>query len=151
MSAQSKGSYEIFIYGGKVTGGTFDDIYILTIPGFRWFRVPDHYSPPRVHHACTTVGVSLGESDDDDRSTRRRQMLTSGGVSHEGEGRWGEDDPWQYALGIFDLTELVWKDEYDAKAEDYETPDMIRDWYDSEYVLTICLVFDDCIAALGRP
>lgn len=44
-----------------------------------------------------------------------------------------DDDPWPYSLGIFDLTDLEWKDEYNAEAEDYQTPEVIRDWYRNGY------------------
>jgi hypothetical protein len=80
-------------------------------------------APPRVYHACTAVGSADGDVN------RRRQVLSTGGVPSSNSSAWAEDDPWPYSLGIFDMTDLEWKDEYDADAGDYETPEIIRNWY----------------------
>lgn len=39
-------------------------------------------------------------------------------------------DIFPQGLGIFDLTRLAWKDEYDAAAADYDSPDIVKSWYD---------------------
>ena len=36
-------------------------------------------------------------------------------------------DPWPQGLGILDLTELRWKESYDANAATYETPKIVKD------------------------
>lgn len=36
-------------------------------------------------------------------------------------------DPWPQGLGIFDLTEMQWRDDYDANADLYESPRMVKD------------------------
>ena len=38
-------------------------------------------------------------------------------------------DPFAQGLGIFDMTALQWKSEYDANAEEYKTAAIIKDWY----------------------
>lgn len=58
-------------------------------------------------------------------------MLSTGGISHNFE--FDDGDPWPHAIGVFDLTDLVWKDRYDAEAEDYEPPQMVKDWYNDGY------------------
>lgn len=80
-------------------------------------------APRRVYHACTSVGPADGDLN------RRRQVLSTGGVPSSNSSAWAEDDPWPYGLGIFDMTDLEWKDGYDADAGDYETPEIIRNWY----------------------
>lgn len=36
-------------------------------------------------------------------------------------------DPWGQGLGIFDLTTLEWRSSYDASAEAYQSPNMIKE------------------------
>jgi len=38
-------------------------------------------------------------------------------------------DPWPQGIGIFDLTDMNWKDHYDPSAEPYRSPDAVKDWY----------------------
>jgi hypothetical protein len=125
----SENTTEIFVYGGQGDEETYSDMHILTIPGFRWFKVDDFDSSPRVHHSCVPIGPVI-EDEEDNGSRRRRQMLTTGGLLNDTKQAWGEDDLWPYTLGLFDMTDLKWKAEYDPEAETYETPKMIRDWYD---------------------
>lgn len=110
------GTYEIFMYGGLSSYGTRDDMYILSLPGFRWFSV-DVDSPTRMYHACATVG--------------KRQMLSTGGLTREWD--WESQDPWVHAMRIFDMTTLKWKDSFDAHADDYQSPQMVKDWYNDGY------------------
>lgn len=124
----SDGRTEIFVYGGQGDESTFSDMHVLTIPGFRWFGVEDFDSPPRVHQACVPVGPKA-DGEENDGSTKRRQMLISGGLTNDTKSAWSEYDAWPYALGLFDMTDLEWKAEYDPEAGEYETPKMIRDWY----------------------
>lgn len=38
-------------------------------------------------------------------------------------------DPWEKAIGVFDLTAMEWKDDYDPDAPAYVTPDAVKDYY----------------------
>lgn len=67
----------------------------------------------RRYQTCTVVG--------------RRQMLSVGGA--DGKTGWTSQDPWPRGLGLFDMTDWVWKSDYDADAADYETHKTIQDWY----------------------
>lgn len=59
-------------------------------------------------------------------------MLSIGGTN--GALGWpdslSDPDPWDLGLGIFDMTELRWTDSYEPKAATYESPDMVKRWYD---------------------
>ncbi|KAH7133928.1 hypothetical protein EDB81DRAFT_805314 [Dactylonectria macrodidyma] len=108
------GTHEIFVFGGTTTESrVLSDVWILTIPGFHWFKL-DAQTVPRVDHECALVG--------------KRQMLVVGGRKD-----WGEDrqtpDPWTQGIGIFDLSAVTWSDKYDADAPEYVSPDMVNDWY----------------------
>ncbi|CAH0058145.1 unnamed protein product, partial [Clonostachys solani] len=74
-------------------------------------------SPNGTYEICARIG--------------NRQMISVGGL---GEWRvknesWKSPDPWPNGIGIFDLTELKWKDEYDPDAKPYESPQIVQEWY----------------------
>ncbi|KAK8004360.1 DHA14-like major facilitator [Apiospora arundinis] len=123
------GTYEIFIYGG-VMGQTWStataDIYVLSLPGFVFFKLPNQ-GTPRTGHACALVGKG-------GKKRTPRQMLSVGGtegfrgiVNHISSVK--DPDPWKQGLGVLDLTEMVWKSQYDADADPYDTPKMVKEWY----------------------
>jgi hypothetical protein len=95
----------------------YSDLYVLSLPGFKWTRITGIKSAPRAEHVCTVIG--------------KRQLFSWGGVDrnnkkHDG---WSEKDPFPRGIGIFDMTAMEWKDEYDASAEEYEPNERIRSWY----------------------
>ena len=111
-----------FVYGGASVSydTSFDDLYVLSLPGFHWFRADDTRSDTqRASSACVVVG--------------KRQMLTIGGVNYaKGEVKyWKDQDPWPQGLGIFDMTAMSWvrNGSYNAEAEEYQAPRMVQDWY----------------------
>lgn len=123
------GTYEIFIFGGidTVNNKMFDDVYVLSIPGFVWTKMPGNTGDggARLGHTCVRVG--------------KRQMLSIGG-SASGAGMkepasfyegWTNPDNWPQGLGILDMTELSWSTDYKADAAEYESPKVIKDWYAS--------------------
>lgn len=104
-----------FVFGGGRTKPpdkawySVNDVWILSLPGFHWFRV-NTQTVSREDHACAAVG--------------QRQMLVVGGWN-----RTFTPDSWEKAVGILDLTELTWTSGYDADALDYDTPDIVKQWY----------------------
>ncbi|OTB05482.1 hypothetical protein M426DRAFT_319745 [Hypoxylon sp. CI-4A] len=116
-------TYEIYIYGGtstQGTGKTSADVHVLSLPGFVFF---DAHSPgtPRADHACAAVGKG------------KRQMLSYGGINGEpglpGGNTETTADPWKQGLGVYDMSEMTWKDSFDPDAADYESPAVVTDWY----------------------
>ncbi|KAF6825487.1 kelch repeat protein [Colletotrichum musicola] len=110
-------TYEIFLYGGNNlnTEPSFSEVYILSLPGFVWKRAD---SPPRNGTARTFATCARAG---------KRQMITVGGIDIL-EGDSLSADVFPKGLGIFDLTELRWKDEYDAGAAEYDSPQVIKSW-----------------------
>ncbi|KAK5633406.1 hypothetical protein RRF57_009120 [Xylaria bambusicola] len=114
------GTYEIFIYGGvsDQLRDTSAEVYVLSLPSFHFFKGPKD-APPRSDHQCAVVGKG------------KRQMLSMGGV--DGENRTftapTTADPWTYGIGILDMTEFVWKDSYDPDAPGYDSPAVVKQWY----------------------
>ncbi|VUC25996.1 unnamed protein product [Clonostachys rosea] len=111
------GTYEIFLYGGiDQSGKVSSDIWVLSLPLFRWFRYTLNASEPRSNHGCAIAG--------------KRQMISVGGIDKTNSSdAWTSQDPWYNTLGVFDLAELKWKDVYDPNLGDYNTPSEIWSYY----------------------
>lgn len=54
-------------------------------------------------------------------------MIAVGGMVPDLKFTWQPRDPWPQGLGIFDLTEMQWRENYNANADAYETPRMVKD------------------------
>ncbi|KAL9126010.1 MAG: hypothetical protein Q9217_004874 [Psora testacea] len=128
------GTFEIFIYGGQTRriGKTaeqdtsniaLDRVAVLSLPGFVWFQADYQAAHPRIHHSCNVVG--------------NRQMLSIGGVDSRGFGRQSAPDYLPKGLAIFDLTEMKWKDSYNAGAPPYKSPQVVKTWYDKNSIEAI--------------
>lgn len=103
------------MFGGtnSETGSTYDDVFVLSLPGFFWNQVAYESKNPRRNHCCAVVG--------------RRQMLSVGGA--DGKTGYTSADPWPQGFGLFDMTDWKWKTDYDADAKDYESAKTVSDWY----------------------
>ncbi|CAH0023372.1 unnamed protein product [Clonostachys rhizophaga] len=108
------GTYEIFMYGGAIGDDAQNDIWVLTIPGFHWVQT-NRTGPPRYGHACALAG--------------KRQMISVGGLGPKGGFK--PVDEWYAGIGVFDLSTLEWKDRYEANAEDYDSPSLVKAFYDN--------------------
>ena len=114
-----------FIYGGwdnnfSATENTDPtDVYILTLPAFRWIRVTGS-APPRAGSRCQIVG--------------KRQMLSVGGFDPTSSAEYTPADPWTYGLGIFDMTDLSWGPHYNANAAPYVRSNAVNNYYAKKYV-----------------
>ncbi|CCC09822.1 unnamed protein product [Sordaria macrospora k-hell] len=115
------GTYELFIHGGNDAGNqmSYDDFYILSLPGFHWFEVTDLSPEPRAETSCAVIG--------------NRQMLIVGGHNFaQGSSQgWKVKDTFPQGLGLFDMVDLTFvKDfSYNAHAEAYRTSKVVEDWY----------------------
>lgn len=87
---------------------------MLSLPAFKWFNIGIE-SEARMLHNCALVG--------------KRQALVTGGINKE--RTWSTSDPWRHSLGIFDMTTLEWSSSFNANADDYESPQVVQDWYNS--------------------
>ncbi|TLD07038.1 hypothetical protein PgNI_10847 [Pyricularia grisea] len=126
------GSYEIFVYGGasalKVSENQgFADLHILTVPGFRWFKVDYSKNPEhrRQGHTCNAI-------------PGKRLMVNVGGYEDGFGGEsWRTTDPWTKGIGVFDMTALEWLDRYDPAARAYESLKIVKDWYKNGGLSTV--------------
>lgn len=54
-------------------------------------------------------------------------MLSIGGSNPESGWDWPDHFP--QGLGILDLADLTWGSDYDADADEYDSPKVVQDWY----------------------
>ncbi|KXJ87519.1 hypothetical protein Micbo1qcDRAFT_236385 [Microdochium bolleyi] len=117
------GSYEVFLFGGRPATGESNqahaDMWVLTIPGFRWFKATGpaaQLGEGRAFTSCAAVG---------------RQLVVVGGVKEQSNKQWTEAqvDPWTQGVGVFDMQELGWRDGYKHDLEAYDSPQVVKEWY----------------------
>jgi hypothetical protein len=120
----SSGSYEIYLYGGvssSMSSKPDTDIYVLSLPAFTWFKKTAINSTPRIFHRCEIKGSSL---------------ISIGGQSQEinnlyyasfSEAR--KPDPFANGIGVLDLTNFNWTNQYSWDDAEYKYPSFVRDWY----------------------
>ena len=122
---------EIFLYGGQAGNGgwsassatlediaTLDEVYILSLPSFVWFKVNYTSSDPRIEHTCVIAG--------------NRQMLSIGGINPTAmnlSAAVNDTDPFWEGIKVFDLTALQWTNYYNASAAPYTIPTTVAAHY----------------------
>jgi hypothetical protein len=115
--------WKIFIYGGGYIRPDkdieLDAVYVLSLPGFHWEKATFQPAQARSLHTCNVLG------------DRNRQMAVIGGSANAvtSVNATGWRDPWSQGIGIFDLSDMEWKDHYDPSAAAYTTPKAVNDWY----------------------
>ncbi|KAK7966895.1 uncharacterized protein PG986_001172 [Apiospora aurea] len=116
-------SYELFMYGGydAAANKSMTDVYVLSIPGFVWFKTDIDIGAPRVGQACALMGKNS------------RQMAVVGGANSDLQyyPMFRDPDPWTNGINVLDLSELRWRSQYDPAAPAYEPPAMVKDWYNA--------------------
>ena len=114
VSAPDRTSYSIYVFGGwgNSFGGSDGNVYVLSIPSFRWIRV-NQESNRRSRHSCNLIG--------------NHTMLVVGGVQPIGQqvqpiDATGCDTTPMFAqgLGMFSLNNHTWATSYDPS--DQPTP-----------------------------
>ena len=107
VSAPDQSSHSIYVFGGwgNSFGGSDGNVYVLSIPSFRWIRVNED-SNRRSRHSCNLLG--------------KHTMLVVGGVQSIGEQVMPQDatgcdtsSMFAQGLGIFSLTSHTWATNYD--------------------------------------
>ncbi|KAL0932015.1 kelch repeat protein [Colletotrichum truncatum] len=128
-------TYEIFVFGGSNKDESYDEVWILSLPGFVWTKADYKSSSPRDAMGCAVGG--------------RRQMITVGGINRSlTVSKFFQDkDPFPQGIGIFDMSDLQWKDEYEPEAATYETPEVVKDWYTAGNLAKVSYSSDE-VAAL---
>ena len=107
------------VFGSQASNS--DQVYILSLPSFRWFRANYTSAYSRGGHTCHVT---------------KSQMIMIGGEdpTHcsrflgDGDAIDAPADPWLQGIGVFDMNALRFKDSYQADARAYETSDVIKNY-----------------------
>jgi hypothetical protein len=110
------------MYGGSNDddGRNIGDVWVLSLPGFQWFHETTTLQRRR-RPACAVAGKS-------------QMIAVGGGLSAK---MYDQEDPWPNAINVFDMNTLQWKDKYDADAPDYDSPEVIKNWYNKGGLKTV--------------
>ena len=95
-----------------------DEVYVLSLPSFVWFKANYTSSDPREGHTCHVVG--------------NRQMLSIGGLNPSAidhTAAVNETDPFWQGIKVFDLTAMQWTNYFNATAAPYLAPSVITAYY----------------------
>ena len=122
---------EIFLYGGQAGNerwdassaalkdiAALDEVYILSLPSFVWFKVNYTSSDPRIEHTCVIAG--------------NRQMLSIGGLNPSAaslSAAVNDTDRFWEGIKVFDLTALQWTNYYNSSAAPYTVPTTVAAHY----------------------
>ncbi|KAI9768109.1 MAG: hypothetical protein M1840_005143 [Geoglossum simile] len=109
----------LWIYGGQIGTGAnatgVDDIWVLSLPGFRWFKVLDPYTENRRRSAtCHMIGKYLfviGGNDPQQEDIVESANCDSGLVK------------------IYDMNTQAWMDRFEVNGGKYKPFKEITDWY----------------------
>ena len=94
-----------------------DEVYILSLPAFAWFKANYTSVDPRIYHTCHVVGS---------------QMLSIGGLNPSfatSQDARNDTDPFWEGIKVFDMTALEWTNYYKAGASPYTPPETISRYY----------------------
>ncbi|KAK6529471.1 hypothetical protein TWF281_008644 [Arthrobotrys megalospora] len=109
-------SHNIYMFGGSsassflnhTTDKYFNELYILSIPSFRWIRrtfdVSDNVPVGRVQHSCHVYGKNL--------------VILGGATQNTTECTWDE-------VNILDMSSLKWVTDYRYSTDAYAVPDIV--------------------------
>jgi hypothetical protein len=129
VASQSQ-TYEILVYAGW--GGSlgtaaipYDTAYVLSLPGFHWFKADYAAANPRHGLTCNAVGGS--------------QVVMVGGLNttQNGPGSlynavFQTQDQFTQGLAIFNMSSLAWENSYTARPPAYQLSVVISSWYSSK-------------------
>ncbi|KAH8199203.1 hypothetical protein TruAng_006609 [Truncatella angustata] len=119
--AGQNGTHEIFLFGGYdgSNQASFQDIYVLSVPGFVWIKSSVSTDGPRTSQQCIVAG--------------KRQMIIVGGMNPDLDyyPALRDPDPWPNGINVLDISSLSWNSEFDPDAAAYESPDAVTKWYNA--------------------
>lgn len=85
-------------------------------------------------------------------------MITIGGLNIDAGGGalsqevWSLADSFKHGVGVFDMSDMTWKNSYQANLTNYTTPKVIKSWYSSGLVTltNIIQTVTDCFTEIWR-
>lgn len=130
-AASSNDTYEVVVYAGW--GGTlgddsipYDDLYVLSLPSFHWFRASYEALHPRHGLTCEHVGggqvLAIGGVD------TTQQIGSAGDTLFK--GCFQTVDEHAQGLRVFDLGTMAWADGYVRNQTVYDQSSAVRGYYE---------------------
>lgn len=120
-AAADYSSFQLHMYGGETDQGeTLDDLYILTIPAFRWIKIQSKSSPDSDRTANQGRYASMCASYQD------RQMIVLGGRNADKYSDF-RCNPQYPMLKLLDTSTFEWQTQYPLKNTTYEVPKVVTD------------------------
>lgn len=126
-AASGNRTYDILVYAGwdgvDVSEG-YDEVFVLSLPSFNWFKADYASEYPRHGLSCEHVGGG--------------QVLTIGGVDttekETYQTAFNTRDQFDQGLAIFDMTKMAFASSYTANRSEYTLSDTIQSYYNSKSV-----------------
>ncbi|KAJ4420459.1 hypothetical protein N0V82_004336 [Gnomoniopsis sp. IMI 355080] len=126
-AASTNRTFDIFVYAGwdnADASSAYDEVFILSLPSFQWFKADYESEHPRHGLTCEHVGGG--------------QILTIGGVdssaissSSSYEAAFSTPDQFKQGLAIFDMSTLSFKSSYTSGLYQYAMSDTVQNYYDT--------------------
>ena len=123
-SSPDDSSFQITIYGGGslATGRGYEDVFVLTIPSFKWIQISD-----KGNQDNTLSGESIGRTEHTCNLYGDRQMVVLGGDIDFGdqlENNVSCNE--QYAaIRVLDTTTFEWQKNFSPNPAAYSVPDAV--------------------------
>ncbi|KIW08569.1 uncharacterized protein PV09_00534 [Verruconis gallopava] len=126
-AASNNETYEIFVYAGwngnlGPVAIPYDEVYVLSLPSFNWFKADYLAENPRHGLTCNHIGGG--------------QILTVGGVNTTQNGPnnlyddvFNTPDQFTQGLNVFDLSTMAWATSYSAQKQTYSPAAAIQQYY----------------------
>lgn len=131
-AASTNKTFDVFVYAGwdgADTSSNYDEVFILSLPSFHWFKADYDSANPRHALTCEHVGggqiLSIGGLDTSQVANTTNNYI----------GPFSDPDDFKQGLAIFDMTTLAWADSYTANRTDYTMSQTIQYYYDTKYAL----------------
>ena len=124
LASPDDSSFQITMYGGwsLLDGRAFEDVYVLSIPSFRWIKVDDKATNKEVKlpGAVGRKGLTCHMRGD------RQMLVLGGGVNLDKDQKNGLTCDTSYpAIGLLDSTTLAWMDHFNSVSEPYAVPQVV--------------------------
>ncbi|KAI2469114.1 hypothetical protein F4781DRAFT_395283 [Annulohypoxylon bovei var. microspora] len=123
-AAPDDSSFQITIHGGwdQLGGRAFNDVYVLSIPSFRWIKVNDTHNPDLL--GSDSPGRNRLKCD----VWNETQLIVSGGLVTLGDGTpqtLNEECNTTYPpFKVLDTSKYTWRTDFDPSLE-YAVPDLV--------------------------
>ena len=118
-------NFQMTIYGGWHLGNgrAYEDVYVLSIPAFRWIKIPD-----KGNQENRLPGKSIGRYQHTCQLYGDRQMVILGGLLKFGSEAQNNVtcEKSHAAVRVLDTTTFEWQGQFLPSPEAYAVPDVVK-------------------------